>query len=83
MTTVVDGGNEEITYPPRVKTTEIHEIQENWDSLVWHVEDLGRAMNKDVKENGFVNSISTHRKFYGAIFLYTALFLLWKRNRRR
>jgi hypothetical protein len=74
---------EEITYPLKPKTTEISEIQESWDSLVWNVQDLGGAMAEDVKENGYVNSISTHRKYYGAIFLYLALFLLWKRNRRR
>jgi hypothetical protein len=83
LTTVADGGNEEITYPPRPKTTEIREIQENLDSLVWNVHDLGGAMVKDFKKNGLISSLYIHRKFYGAIFLYATLFFLWKRNRKR
>jgi len=44
--------DEEITYPPRLKTTEISEIQENLDSLVWNIEALPRSLDidNDLKE---------------------------------
>lgn len=75
--------DQEITYPPRQKPTEWREIQNNWDSLVWSIKDLGGTITTDIKQRGLRKSISTHKRFYFSIFLFGILTLIWLRNKSK
>ena len=73
---------EEITYPPKPKPTEIKEIVNSVDSLKANVKDLSRAVTGDIRKHGMIESVKGHKKFYGAIFVFGILSLIWLKSRR-
>ncbi len=74
---------EEITYPPKQKPTEIKDIVASFDSLTASVKDLAEAVVGDIKKQGLKKSVVTHQKFYGTIFVFGFLYFIWSRTRDR
>jgi hypothetical protein len=79
----MDLKEEEITYPPKQKSTEVKDIVANFDSLTSNVKDLGGAMVGDIKKQGLKKSVVTHQKYYGSIFVFGLLFIIWLKTRDR
>lgn len=79
----MDTKQEEITYPQKQNPTEIKEIVANFDSLASNVKDLGGTMVGDIKKQGLKKSVVTHQKFYGSIFVFGLLFIIWLKTRDR
>jgi len=74
---------EEITYPPKQPSTSLKDVSNAFDSLKSSVKDLTGAITSDIKKQGVKKSVSTHVKFYGSIFIFCVLSLIWLRNRTK
>ena len=72
---------EEITYPPKPKLTEFKDVNNAFDSLKASVKDLAGAVVGDIKKQGINKSVHDHSKFYGSIFIFGVLTLIWLKNR--
>lgn len=79
----LDTKEEEITYPPKPKHIEVKEIVADFDSLTSSVKDLSGAVVGDIKKQGLKKSVETHEKFYGYIFVFGFLYLIWSITRDR
>jgi hypothetical protein len=75
--------SEEILYPPKQKNTSLEDMKMSWDSLIWHATDLKNAVVTDIHERGLKESLTVHSKFYGSIFVFIILSIIWSRNRKR
>jgi len=73
---------EEITYPSKPPSTSLKDVSNAFDSLKESVKDLSGAVIGDIQKQGVKKSIHTHLKFYGSIFIFTVLSLIWLRNRK-
>ena len=73
----------EITYPPKQTSTSIKDVSNAYDSLTASVKDLTGAITSDIKKQGVNKSVSTHIKFYGSIFIFGVLSLIWLRSRTK
>ena len=74
---------EEITYPPKQPTTSIKDVSNAYDSLTASIKDLSGTITSDIKKQGVKKSVHTHIKFYGSIFIFGVLSLIWLRNRTK
>ena len=74
---------EEITYPPKQPSTSLKDVSNAYDSLTASVKDLTGAITSDIKKQGVKKSVHTHIKFYGSIFIFGVLSLIWLRNRTK
>jgi hypothetical protein len=70
------------TYRSKPKTTELKDIKIAFHSLKASIKDLSGAVFNDIQKQGLKRSVQTHMKFYGSIFIFTVLTLIWLRNRR-
>jgi len=71
-----------ISYPPKLPETTIKEMVEAGKGLAKETKELGQAMVTGVKEDGgVVATIRKHKKFYGGIFVFGVLTLIWLKTR--
>jgi len=73
---------EEISYPPK-QSTSLKDVSNAYDSLTASVKDLTGAITSDIKKQGVKKSVHTHIKFYGSIFIFGVLSLIWLKNRTK
>jgi len=73
-----------ITYPPKPPETTVKEMVDAGKGLVKETTELGKAMVNGVKEDGGITAtLKKHKKFYGSIFIFFVLYLLWLKNRSK
>ena len=71
-----------ISYPPKPPETTTMEMVNAGKGLVNETTELGTAIVKGVKDDGgIIATIKKHKKFYGSIFIFGLLTLIWLKNR--
>jgi hypothetical protein len=75
--------DQNVTYPPRLKETTWADIETQFDSLKYECKSLGDAVVSDIKDRGLMGSIKYRKKFYGSLFLFSILVIIWLRNQKR
>jgi hypothetical protein len=71
-----------ISYPSKPPETTIKEMVDAGKGLAKETTELGKAMVNGVKEDGgVVATIRKHKKFYGGIFVFGLLTLIWLKTR--
>ena len=77
MTTV-----DTITYPPKPPETSMEDVVAAGESVVKESTELGNAMAQGVKDDGgIIATVKKHKKFYGGIFVFSVLTLIWLKTR--
>ena len=74
---------DEINYPPKQPSRSLKDVSNAYDSLTASVKDLTGAITYDIKKQGVKKSVHTHIKFYGSIFIFGVLSLIWLKNRTK
>ena len=73
-----------ISYPPRQKETTTKEMVDAGKGLIKETTELGKAMVNGVRDDGGISAtIKHHKKFYGSIFIFGVLSLIWLKNRTK
>jgi hypothetical protein len=81
---VLVDSNEEITYPPKPPQTTTKEMVNAGKGLVKESKELGLMIVQGGKDDGsIIATVKKHKKFYGSIFIFTVLTLIWLRNRSK
>ena len=76
--------SEEITFPPKPPETTTKEMVNAGKGLVRETKELGTAIVKGVKDDGgIIATLRKHKKFYGSIFIFFILSMLFLRNRSK
>jgi len=71
-----------ISYPPKPPETTTKEMVDAGKGLVRETKELGKAMlNGVIDDGGIINTLKKHKKFYGSIFIFGVLTLIWLKNR--
>lgn len=74
--------DEEISYPPKPPETTIKEMVDAGKGLAKETKELSKAMINGVKEDGgVIATVKKHKKFYGGIFVFGLLYLVWLKTR--
>lgn len=80
----VQTSDEEISYPPRQRSTTLNDIKNSYDSLAQSFKDFENTITSDiVKEHNIRRSLTVHRKFFGSLFVYGLLSLLYFRHKSK
>lgn len=70
------------SYPPKQPETSLKEMVDACKGLAKETKELGQAMIRGVKEDGgVVATIKRHKKFYGGIFVFGLLTMIWLKTR--
>jgi len=71
-----------LSYPPPPEKTSTRELVDAAEGLAKETKELEQAMIRGVEEDGgVVATIKKHKKFYGGIFIFGVLTLIWLRIR--
>ena len=71
-----------ISYPPKPPETTLKEMGDAAKGLAKETTELGKAMVNGVKEEGgVIATAQRHKKFYGGIFVFGLLYLVWLKTR--
>ena len=81
-----DGFSSEILdstcYPPKLPETTLPEMVDAGKGLAKETKELGQAMINGVKDDGgIIAAFKKHKKFYGGIFVFGMLYLVWLKTR--
>lgn len=75
-------GQDSTSYPPKPPETTIKEMVDAGKGLAKETKELGQALINGVKEDGgIISTVKKHKKFYGGIFVFGLLYLVWLRTR--
>lgn len=82
----LDGFSMEImdstSYPPKLPETTLKELVDAGKGLAKETKELGQAMINGVKDDGgIIATVKKHKKFYGGIFVFGLLYLVWLKTR--
>lgn len=71
-----------ISYPSKQPETSLKEMVDAGKGLAKETKELGQAMINGVKEDGgIIATVKKHKKFYGGIFVFGLLYLVWLKTR--
>ena len=71
-----------ISYPPKPPETTTKNMVDAGKGLVSETKELGTAIIQGVKDDGgIITTVKKHKKFYGSIFIFGLLTLIWLKNR--
>jgi hypothetical protein len=72
-----------ISYPPKPKETTEQEVVDAWNNVGRESNELGTSMAQGViDDGGIIGTVKRHKKFYGAIAIFSILLLCWFGGRR-
>jgi len=75
-------GQDSTSYPPKLPKTKISDIVNAANGLAKETTELGQAMITGVKEDGgVIATLKKHKKFYGGIFVFGILTIIWLKTR--